>query len=248
MFHGLYNLTSQMISENRNMNVISNNMVNATTPGYKKDVFVASTFREELLTRKQHNSNNSEQIGETQMMRTGRVTITHYTQGGFELTDEPFDFALGTDGFFQIQKEDSSVVYTRNGSFYMDDDGYLALQGVGRVLGENGPIYLGQDDITADNKGNIYDEDGNYYGQISIIDFDDYEQLRKNDNGTYTTEEEGTLKSGTIQWKSLETSNVDPITEMTNMMSGQRALQSSAQMLKMYDQLVGKIVSEIGKL
>ena len=61
MFHGLYNLTSQMISENRNMNVISNNMVNATTPGYKKDVFVASTFREELLTRKQHNSNNSEQ-------------------------------------------------------------------------------------------------------------------------------------------------------------------------------------------
>lgn len=249
MFYGLYNLTSQMVSENRNMNVISNNMVNITTPGYKKDTFVASTFREELLNRQNHHSQKSTQIGTTQMMRTGKITTTNYTQGGFQVTDEPFDFALGSSGFFKIQKADSSIVYTRNGSFYMDDDGYLALQGIGRVLDVNdAPIYLGRDDITADNKGNIFDEGGTYHGQIGVVDFDKYENLSKNDNGTYTTNEEATEIKATIQWKALETSNVSAIEEMTNMMSGQRALQSAAQMLKMYDQLTGKIVSEIGKL
>lgn len=248
MFHGFYNLASQMICEKRNMNVIGNNIVNATTPGYKKDTFVATTFQEQLVNRTQHSSKISEQIGTTQMMRTGKVTTTDYAQGGFELTDEKFDFALGTSGFFQIQKSDGTVVYTRNGSFYMDDDGYLALQGVGRVLGQNGEIYLGQDNITADNHGNIYDTQGNFYGQISIRDFEDYDSLLKNDNGTYTSSEEGIQKRGLIQWKALETSNVNPVIEMTQMMSGQRSLQSSAQMLRMYDQLMGKIVSDIGKL
>ena len=249
MFHGLYNLTSQMISENRNMNVISNNMVNITTPGYKKDTFVATTFREALLYQQNHKSEKRTQIGTTQMMRTGKLTTTNYTQGGFQVTDEPFDFALGSSGFFKIQKADESIVYTRNGSFYMDDDGYLALQGVGRVLDTNDqPIYLGRDDITADNKGNIFDEAGDYHGQIGVFDFDNYEALSKNDNGTYTIEEDPTLVKATIQWKALETSNVSAIEEMTNMMSGQRALQSAAQILKMYDQLNSKIVSEIGKL
>ena len=58
MYQGFYDLTSSMVTQNRNLNVISNNMTNVLTPGYKADTFVASTFREELIYRYDHSCLN----------------------------------------------------------------------------------------------------------------------------------------------------------------------------------------------
>lgn len=62
------------------------------------------------------------------------------------------DFALTTPGFFCVQTE-GGTVYTRNGSFALDEEGYLTLPTVGRVLGQNGPIQLPTDDIISDSRG-----------------------------------------------------------------------------------------------
>jgi flagellar basal-body rod protein FlgF len=249
MFKGFYNLTSEMICQNRNMNVISNNMVNVSTPGYKSDTFVASTFREELLYRSGNkDKSNSTAIGETSMIRAAEETVTSYVQGSFEETAGTLDVALTDKGFFEIETANGTV-YTRNGSFMIDDEGYLALSGIGRVLGSNGTIALNTDDITVDSQGNIYSQDGYMsFGKISIVDFENYDQLVKQDNGIFTTTEQGINSDTEVLWKYIEKSNVDSIEEMTEMMSGQRSLQSAAQVLKMYDQLMGKIVSEIGRV
>lgn len=267
MFHGFYNLASGMLYQNRNLNTISNNMVNVSTPGYKSDQMVSTTFRDEMLYRNgNRNKSNPYQIGSVSMIRSVGVTKTSYNQGNVEETGNNLDFALTQPGFFAIQDKDGNRLYTRNGSFTTDEEGYLCLSSIGRVLGEDGsPIEMTTDRISVDKSGNIYevplkglggDEEGTesedaepvLIGKIGVFNFNDYTQLVKGNNGTFKTTEEGTAVNGGIQWKSLERSNIDPIEQMTAMMSSQRASQSAAQVLKMYDQLMGRIVNDIGRI
>jgi len=268
MFQGFYNLTSGMLYQNRNLNVISNNMTNVSTPGYKSDQLVSSTFKDEMLYRTgNRNKSNPQEIGGISMMRASRETVTGYSQGPIEETGGNLDFALTKPGFFTIEDADGNPIYTRNGSFEIDDDGYLCLSSLGRVLDDDGnPIEMTTDHIRVDQEGNIYevpiegvgededddtsgDEEDNLIGKIGVVDFQDYTQLVKGDNGTFTSEAEpeAATEKG-IQWKSIERSNLDAVDEMVNMMSSQRASQSAAQVLKMYDQLMSKIVSDIGRV
>lgn len=247
MFQGFYNLTAGVLNQNRNLNVVSNNMANVSTSGFKGDKYIASTFREEMLYRSGNkDKSNPVPIGRTDWVTYANTTVTNHNQGGFEQTTSPLDFALGEKGFFSIQTANGTV-YTRNGSFTLDDEGYLYLPTVGRVLGQNGPIRLGTDKIEADGYGNIYSENGAFLGKLSVVDFQDYNtQLTKTTGDVFTATGQGTAVNAKVQWKAVERSNVDVVEQMTTMMSGQRALQSSAQVLKMYDQLMGKIVSQLG--
>ena len=116
------------------------------------------------------------------------------------------------------------------------------------MLGTNGPIQLPSDDIMADRNGNIRNrESGELYGSLSIVDFQDYEtQLQKTAGGVFTAQEAGTAVQADIRWKAVEGSNVVPVAEMTAMMSGQRSLQSASQILKMYDHLMDRTVTQLG--
>ena len=185
------------------------------------------------------------------MITAGEVTITDHTQGIFDPTDMNMDFALVGPGFFQVQTQDG-VMYTRNGAFVMDDEGYIALHHAGRVLGEdNQPIYIGTDDIQAMDDGTILAADGNtILGKFGIVDFEDYNGIQKSKReGLFTTVGGQPVPTDTpIEWKTLERSNVDMVKEMTDMMASQRALQSAAQVLRMYDQLLGKATTEIGRV
>lgn len=247
MFQGFYNLTAGMLTQNRNMNVVSNNMGNMSTSGFKSDKLIATTFRQEMLYRSGNkDKSGTVPIGKTDWVTTVDTTVTDYSQGAYEPTASPLDFALGEKGFFAVQTGQGTV-YTRNGSFTLDDQGYLYLPTVGRVLGQNGPIYLGTDKIQSDDYGNIFNEQGALLGRLSVVDFQDYDtQLTKTTGDVFTATGAGTAVDSKILWKAVERSNVSPVEQMTAMMSGQRALQSSAQVLKMYDQLMGKIVSQLG--
>lgn len=248
MFQGFYNLSSGMLTQNRNLNVISNNMANMMTPGYKRDVMISSTFQEELFSRTGNlDRSNATELNDIAMMRIATENVTDFTQGGLESTGNALDFALLEDGFFQVQTQDG-VVYTRNGAFIIDDAGYLASPETGRVLGTNGPIYLGTDEITLDESGNLRDQDNNILGQFQIVTFDDPTQLVKAGSGTFTSPVAGTPTQVSIQQKVLEYSNVDASREMVSMMEAQRALQSAAQVIKMYDQLMSKASTEIARV
>ena len=86
-------------------------------------------------------------------------------------------------------------------------------------------------------------------GKLRVVDFADYGQLHKEDYGLFSTGQQAQeVESPSILWKSLERSNVDMVEEMTSMMTSQRALQSAAQVLKMYDQIMSKSASDVGRL
>ena len=139
MFQGYYNLASNLIVQNRNMNVISNNMTNISTPGFKSDQLVQGTFRDEILYRFERDGRTP--IGTTSRINTAEGVATDQTQGTLRATERALDLALSGKGFFAVQSGQETV-YTRNGSFNVDNEGYLVLQGLGRVQVQNGPCLL----------------------------------------------------------------------------------------------------------
>ncbi len=241
MFQGYYDLASNMITQNRNMNIISNNISNVSTPGYKEDRLMESTFREEMIYR--YDQYGKTQVGTVSRMNIADERITDYSEGGLRETGGPLDVGLTGNGFFAIQTN-NGIVYTRNGSFNLDDQRYLVLPGIGRVMGANGPIQLPTDEVAIDSQGNITTEDGlQYFGRIQTYDFADYNQLTKITGGVFEANGAPQVSNTKITQKYTEYSNVNMAEQMTRMMSGQRVLQGSAQILKIYDQLVGKIVT-----
>lgn len=250
MFKGFYNLTSSMVVQNRNLNVVSNNLSNIMTPGFKKDKMIPVTFQEEMMARTGNkNKANPTDLNTTSMILTEDDVYTDFRQGALEETGNVFDFALEGAGFFQIQTDDG-IVYTRNGSFLLDQDGYLSLPNVGRVMGANGPVLFNTDKIKADINGRLYvGEDDTYVDNFALVDFDDYTQFQKVGEGLLTMPNGQPMPADTpVLWKTVERSNVDMMEEMTSMISSQRTLQSASQLLKMYDQMMGKATTEIARI
>ena len=252
MFKGFYNLTSAMLTHQHNLNVIGNNMVNISTAGYKQERYTASTFDDVMYSRVDVNHSSGTEIGRQSYIRAASQIYTDYSQGIPEPTDLPLDFAIVGDGFFAVQDQEGEVAYTRMGNFSLDDRGYLCLPGFGQVLNPQGqPIYLGTDKIRVDGRGVIYynQEDGESVaiGQLGVYSFEDNEALVRNDRGLFTGEGAQQSQDYEIWNKYLERSNSDMVKQMTEMITYQRALQSAAQVSKMYDQLMAKATGDVGR-
>ena len=157
--------------------------------------------------------------------------------------------AIEGDGFFAIQTA-QGVEYTRSGSFSLDGEGYLCLPAHGRVLGADGqPIYLATDRIRADQAGNLYTEGGGYVGRLGLYAFAGNGQLERNESGLFGANGQAPAPSqAKLHWKWVENANVDMLQEMSDMMTAQRALQSAAQVLKLYDGVLTKATTELGRL
>lgn len=249
MFKGFYNLTSGMLTQQQNLDVVGHNLVNISTAGFKEERYTASTFDEVMMNRVGNEEKIYTDIGEASSMRVGSQIYTNYEQGVPEETDIPLDFAVYGEGFFAIQGAGGQMIYTRSGSFSLDDEGYLCFPGQGRVMGmDNQPILLSTDKIVSDRAGRLTTEDGGYLGQLGVFVFEDNEALAHNGDGFFTGEGAAPAENPYLYWKYLERSNVDMVKQMTEMLTCQRALQSAAQVAKMYDQLMTKASTDIGRL
>jgi flagellar basal-body rod protein FlgG len=186
------------------------------------------------------------------MMRVVDEKVTHYEQGGFDLTGRPFDVAIIGEGFFEIQTPGGGSVYTRNGSFTLDDEGYLSLQHIGRIIGDTGePILLQTDKIQFEPDGAIVHDSGGTLGRLRIANFVDYSQLEKTGEGMFLNLNAANVvevEQPALRGQTLERSNVNTADEIVAMMVSQRSLQSASQILKTYDQLMAKAANDIGRV
>lgn len=246
MTRGFYTLGSGMITQNRMLSAISNNIANVKTPGFKKSTILTTTFDEMMMNRIDNGGRT--ELGNVSMFRTADVSATIHSQGNVEQTDRSLDFSITGQGFFAVQNQAGNIVYTRAGSFNIDQDGYLIVPEVGRVMGENGPIYVGTDQITADESGNIYNNQGNYIGTIALYDFEDYTNLRTVGTGLFAGGNAFRVQNPSIAWKAVEGSNVNISQELTNSIAAQRILQSVSQAIKMYDTTMASAVQEIARI
>ena len=249
MFKGFYNLTSGMLTQGRKLDVVSNNMSNVATTGFKQDRFTNSTFDQVMWSRVGNKHKEYIDIGEQSYITAPSQMYTDFSQSSFDDTGMPLDFAIEGEGYFAVET-DNGRIYTRAGDFMLDDEGYLCIPRRGRVLDVNGnEMLIVTDRIESDGYGGIYTEDGAFLGRLGVYAFEDDEAaLEKNEYGQFVTDVEPQMVQPRILHGMLERSNVDLVKEMVEMMSTQRALQSAAQMSKIYDQVIQKGVSSIGQL
>jgi flagellar basal-body rod protein FlgG len=251
MFKGFYMATSGMLTQSRIMNTISNNISNASTPGYKADTLATTTFGEVLINRTGNKDKSTyTPLNDSSMIRTADELVTNYTEGNLDFTEKKLDFAISGKGFFEIQTPEGESRYSRNGSFTVDQEGYLTLQHIGRVMGQDGPIQLPTDDINVDKEGNISNaKTGDELGQLKVTDFTDYQLVQKVDEGMFETTDptNAVVSDGGVLQGAIERSNVSAMDQMLGMITSQRAFQSASQIAKQYDQLMGKAV-ELGAL
>jgi len=248
MFKGFYNLTSAMLTQGRRMDVVSNNMTNVSTAGFKTDTFTATTFDTVMWERVGNKWKEYTDLGEQSFITAPSQLYTDYTQSGFDETGLPLDFGIEGEGFFAVDTADGRM-YTRNGSFNLDEEGYLYLPGQGRVLDVNGNgIQLITDKVTADDYGGLYSEEGYFMGRIGVYAFADLAQLEKNDQGLFVSGAQPEAVGSRVHQKMVERSNVDWVREMTELIASQRAYQSAAEASKIYDQVMRQATEDVGRL
>lgn len=251
MLKGYYQLTSNILTQKEHLNVISNNMTNVSTTGYRKDRVIQSNFKEELLAR----TGSTQKAFSNPLGRTSHIVLpkeipTSHSQGSLEQTGRNLDVAMIGEGFFKVMT-DQGIRYTRSGSFDLDAEGYLILPGAGRVLSrENQPLLLGTDEVTITNTGEIRGNDNRSHGFLGVENFRDVNELRKEGNRLFVNNDDQNIRGeaqNEFRSKVLERSNVEISEEMVRMMAAQRNIQTTSQVVKMYDQMMAK-ASELGRL
>lgn len=249
MLSGYYTIASGVLTRQREIDVVGNNLVNAQTNGYRADRLIISPFQQELLTRQEAYQNQTLEQGRTSTAAVVDSVVTLYHSGAIKSTGRALDLAINGPGFFNVQGENGQIYLTRNGGFDLDEEGYLILPGYGRVLGDDGPLQLGaSDEFTIGQVGEIYNERGRRIDGIRITEPPENVQLEKLANGMFQFPQGVTaqLAGGyTLVQQSLELSNVDYNQELTYLLEAQRAFQACSSALQIADEMNQKAATQI---
>lgn len=246
MLRSLYIASTGMMAQRKRMDVLTNNITNIETVGYKKDTLLTRSFADMLIERMGDPDGNSSSIG---ALNTGvhiDEIVTRHSQGGLEETGRLSDVALVGDGFFVISTPNGER-YSRNGAFAVSQNGYLINEDGYYVQGTGGRIYLGSGAFSIDEQGNVT-ADGAATNRLRIVTFTDAGALRKQGSNLYAGN--GAIPSTNTQVRqgSLENSNVDMAEEMVNMMTVSRSYETNQRMIQMLDSTLEKSVNEVGRV
>ncbi|MFA9376676.1 MAG: flagellar basal-body rod protein FlgF [Lachnotalea sp.] len=257
MVKGLYTAYTGMLNEQNRMDVITNNMANSATNGYKSEGATAQSFADvyavKIKDASEYYANKT--LGTMSMGAQIGETYTDYAQGSFKNTGNTYDLALDGDGFFSIsftnKAGETSTKYTRDGSFAVDTRGYLVTKDGDFVLGNgNTPITINTNTtVNIDSLGNIY-QDGALVNKIAVTDFTDYNYLEKYGENLYNLVGGGTVQASTarVQQGYVEASNVNIISEMVDMIAITRAYETNQKVITTIDGTLDKAVNTVGKL
>jgi flagellar basal-body rod protein FlgF len=277
VLRGFYAAASGMLSQQRRVEMLTNNIANANTPGYKTDQASLRAFPEMLLaslqtttlpTAKPRSFRNETVIGELNTGVYMQEMMPLFLQGDIKETEKSTDIALidgnlpvdaetGIKGalFFVVANGNGEIRYTRNGNFTLDADGFLTTQDGFYVLDENGErIQLTDENFKVAQDGTIFENDVPVT-RIDIAFAANPNSLVKEGNGLFRSEE-GVLPSAIgnpdvtyqLQQGFLELSNVDLGRSMTEMMAAYRAFEANQKILQAYDKSMDKAVNEIGRI
>jgi flagellar basal-body rod protein FlgG len=226
---------SGALRQERRFQLISQNLSNVQTAGYKKDVPVFST----LFAHRLNFSENQKSEG----------SAISFQQGSIEKTGNILDLAIDGEGFFKVMTP-NGIRYTRAGHFKLDREQRLTNANGFPVLGRNGEIRLNGKGMVVEKDGTVK-MDGGEAGRIALVAFADSTRLRKEGNSLFVSEVpegEREVDSASILQGYLEQSNVNSIEEMVTLIDALRTYEACLKMLQSRDELNGKVVNELGRV
>jgi flagellar basal-body rod protein FlgF len=263
MLRGFYTAATGMMAQQRRTEMLTNNIANANTPGFKEDQSSLRDFPELLMQRMNTKSPTSQPIGSLSTGVYLQEAIPKFIQGDMQDTGNKTDMALidvnmpaKGSVFFTVQGSSGQPRYTRNGNFTLDPEGFLTTNEGLYLLDDKGKkIQLSSDQFTLGENGTITGMNGEK-AQLGIAFSNNPQRLIKEGSGLYRTENGAALTNASnqpgVQFKLqqgvLEQSNVDVTKAMTDMLTAYRTFEANQKVLQAYDQSMQKAANEVGKI
>lgn len=266
MREGIYIAASGAFKQERKIDVIANNLANLTTTGFKGDGLVfremIPPFTESAQLSASLNPKPTALQSDPKVSYVGVADMyTNVSNGILRQTGNTLDVALQGEGFFVVDSPQGQR-FTRNGNFQLSEDGTLTTQEGYKVLGEvsgkaEKPIKIDvrEGDISINSGGEITVDNGEqstFIGKFQLVSFDDLTKLVKEGNGLFKIGDPSVKKQSAeklrVQQGFLETSNVNSIKQMTDMIVTLRALEAYQKIIQSIDEADDQAVNAIGRL
>ncbi|ADU32274.1 flagellar hook-basal body protein [Evansella cellulosilytica] len=273
MLRGLYSAGAGMITQQRRQEMLTNNLANIETPGYKADQASIRSFPNQLIQAM--GTNHMQKFGTNVIgeLSTGvymQERTPNFRQGDLQETFNSTDIALlqgvvptneetGQQAalMFVIENSEGDLRYSRNGNFTVDGAGFLTTSQGNYVLDADGDrINVGNEDFIVRSNGEIIDANEQFIAQLDIALIADPDQLVKEGAGLLRYDGDNAIESAIdnaeatfqLQQGFLERANVDAAQTMTEMMSALRTFEANQRVLQAYDRSLERAVNDIGRL
>jgi flagellar basal-body rod protein FlgG len=260
MSDSMFVAASGALTQQLRLEVLSNNLANLNTVGFKEDKASFEAHLPEMTDPSDATQGGVPEVLATTVLQpylsnnfhvTFEGSSINFSPGELKHTGNALDLALGGNGFFCIDTADGTR-YTRKGNFTLNPDGELATADGKRVMGERGAIKIDGKEVVVDDKGSVV-VDGTVVGTIKIVDFPQPYQLVKiggslfgfrEDGGATEEKAEGTeLLQGV-----LELSNVNAVRTMTEMIEVLRTYEAYQKVIQSMSETTTQAINEVGTL
>jgi flagellar basal-body rod protein FlgF len=219
------------------LGVVSQNLANASTSGYKKEIVAGRPFVEHLA------------VGAQAIPLSVPVlaSVTDSAQGRLTQTSNPLDLALDGPGLFEVAGAEGPL-YTRQGTFRLDATGRLVTPGGLAVQGAAGDILLADGSPRVDRQGRVFDGD-RLVGQLKVVRFADPGALASVGGGLYRASGTGEVQAEALQVRQgfVEGSNVQTLPEMVRLIELVRRFESAQRVMQSYDGMLGGAIRTLGE-
>ena len=261
MLPALWVAKTGLSAQDTNLTVISNNLANVSTTGFKRDRAEFQDLLYQIKRQPGANSTQDSQLPSGLQLGTGvRIVGTqkNFTEGSLQTTDQPLDMAVNGDGFFQVTMPDGTVSYTRDGTFHLNSDGQVVtangfpLEPAIVVPPETQTFTVGEDgtvSVTVAGSstptviGNI--QTANFINPAGLQATGNNLFMETASSGAPQTGTPGLNGLGTVLQNTLENSNVSTVEELVNMITTQRAYEMNSKVISTADQMLGFVTQNL---
>ncbi len=255
MNESIYMSATGALAYEKRLQLLSNNLANVNSVGFKKDRGRFRAFDMDALTSANTRPVNWQQSQAPEYWMQ-YSTYTDFSSGKIKKTGNPFDLALSGAGFFGVQTPDG-IQYTRRGDFTVNEDEVLVTQDGWPVLGQGGEIKLKIAKPAGDIREFSVSEDGyvtvdgSQVDRLRIIDFSQSHALEKAGHNYYRALKPNALQDLDeglkVSQGFLEMSNVDTVRMMTEMIEVLRGYESYQKMMRSIDDMNARLINDVGR-
>lgn len=240
----LYVSLSHQVATRRKLDLIANNIANVNTTAFRRE---GVRFDEYLVGMK----DAEDPLG-------GDVSYVHdygvlrdFVDGAPIPTGNDLDLAIQGPGFFMVEATDGETRYTRNGHFKLNDLGEMSTSNGSRVLSPEGnpiTIPVTETEIVIASDGSISGSTGPL-GNLALVEFQNRQELKKIGESQYSSDEEPTpSETSDVKQGFVESSNVNAVAEITDMIKVMRSYQTTAKLMEDYQKMRGSAISRLAKV
>ena len=257
MMRSLWIAKTGLDAQQTQLDVISNNLANTSTNGFKRSRAVFEDLLYQTIRQPGADQAEGAQVPSGLQLGTGVkpvATVRNFSQGNMQQTDNPLDMAINGNGFFQVQLPDGNIGYTRDGSFQLDSNGILVTSNGYQVIGpitvpdnvsavsvgqdgvvsvsipgQAAPQQIGQSQLsTFVNEAGLSPQGQNYFTETAA-------------SGAPNATQPGQNGAGLLTQGFVETSNVNVVEELVSMIQSQRAYEINSKAISTSDQMLQRL-------